>query len=162
MMQAPHSNQAALVPLEFSTDGLPPEKRLSFWRDSFIRQVVHSDIQSRSQGTFQAWAGVQAMPGLRMTTFKSTAARLNRSSEMVADGDDELVLFLPSQGKLCAVQRGRDVTLQPGEALLLLHEEPAALIHDNVRFQGFIFPRDLLAARLGDLGAATMRVIPRS
>jgi AraC-like DNA-binding protein len=81
---------------------------------------------------------------------------------MVADGDDDLVLFTPSQGRLCAVQRGREVTLRPGEALLLLHEEPAALIHDNVRFQGFIFPRAVLGARIGDLDAAMMRAIPQS
>jgi AraC-like DNA-binding protein len=162
MMRARSSNQSALVSLEFSTDGLPPEKRLPFWRDSFVRQVVHSDIRSRSQGAFRAWAAVQAIPGLRITSFKSTAARLDRSSEMVADGDDALVLFAPLQGKLCAVQRGREVTLQPGEVLLLRHEEPAALIHDNVRFQGLIFPRDVLGARLADLDATTMRAIPKS
>jgi AraC-like DNA-binding protein len=152
----------APVRFDFKTDALPPNKRVPLWRDAFMRQVVHANVQPQSQESFRGEAVVQALPGLRLTSFKSAPARLTRSSEMVADGDNDLVLLVPSKGHLCAVQRGREATLRPGEALLLLHEESAALIHDNVRFQGFIFPRAALAARMGDIDAATMRAIPRS
>jgi AraC-like DNA-binding protein len=81
---------------------------------------------------------------------------------MVADGDDDVVLLTPSVGRLCAVQGGREVALGPGEALLLLHDEPAALIHDDVRFQGLVFPRAALATRVSDLNVTVMCAIPRS
>jgi hypothetical protein len=138
----------------FSTDALPANKRLPFWRDAFTREVVHADVKSRSHEPFRAKAIVQAIPGLRITSFTSTAACLVRSPEMIADGDDELVLLTPSQGQLCAIQREREVTLRPGEAVLLLHEEPAKLIHDRVRFKGLIFPRAALGMQIGNLDAA--------
>jgi hypothetical protein len=41
-------------------------------------------------------------------------------------------------GQVVMSQRGRDVPLQQGEANLLMHQEPAALSHGNLRFYGLV------------------------
>jgi hypothetical protein len=101
------------------------------------------------------------MPGLRSTSFASTAAHLERPTNMVADGDDALVLLVSLKGTLAASQHGRDVTLRPGDATLLLHSEPSEVTHAQIRFQGLIVPRAPLAALVTNIEDAAMRPVPR-
>ena len=80
---------------------------------------------------------------------------------MVADGDDALVLLVSLKGTLAASQHGRDVSLRPGDATLLLHSEPSAVTHAQIRFQGLIVPRAPLAALVTNIEDAAMRTVPR-
>src|SRR5215813_685259 len=135
-------------PRRFSTETLPEQRRVSFWREVFGRQLVRLDIAARSSDPFNAATVVRAMPGLRSTSFASTAAHLERPTNMVADGDDALVLLVSLKGTLAASQHGRDVSLRPGDATLLLHSEPSAVTHAQIRFQGLIVPRENEMLRL--------------
>jgi AraC-like DNA-binding protein len=148
-------------PRRFSTDTLPEQRRVAFWREVFGRQAVRLDIASRSSNPFNAAAVVRAMPGLRSTSFASAAAHLERPTNMVADGDDALVLLVSLKGTLAASQHGREVSLRPGDATLLLHSEPSEVTHAQIRFQGLIVPRAPLAALVTNIEDAAMRPVPR-
>jgi len=150
------------APRQFSTNTLPEQKRVPFWREVFGREVVRTDIASRSSDPFNAKAVLRAMPGLRSTSFVSTPAHLERSKNMVADGDDAVVLLVSSRGTLAASQRGRDVSLRSGDATLLLHSEPSAVTHAQIRFQGFIIPRAPVAALVTNIEDAAMRPVPHT
>src|SRR5260370_16861543 len=63
------------APLRFSTDALPQRERVPFWREVFGRQVVRCDIEPARGHPFEAAAMVHALPGLRHTSFASSAAR---------------------------------------------------------------------------------------
>jgi AraC-like DNA-binding protein len=134
-------------PRRFSTDTLPEQGRVAFWREVFGRQAVRLDIASRSSNPFNAAAVVRAMPGLRSTSF--------------ASGDDALVLLVSLKGTLAASQHGREVSLRPGDATLLLHSEPSEVTHAQIRFQGLIVPRAPLAALVTNIEDAAMRPVPR-
>src|SRR5262249_12665318 len=149
-------------PRRFSTETLPEQRRVAFWREVFGHQLVRLDIASRSSDPFNAATVVRAMPGLRSTSFVSTAAHLQRPTNMVVDGDDALVLLVSLKGTLAAAQHGRDVSLSSGDATLLLHAEPSAVTHAKIRFQGFIVPRAPVAALVTNIEDAAMRPVPRT
>jgi AraC-like DNA-binding protein len=145
--------------LRFSTDDVPSAKRLTFWRETFARTAVRANIDSRSTGQFKARALLEAVPGLFVVSFASTAASINRAAKLLDDGDDSVVLLTPQQGRVMAAQRGREVTLRPGEGVLLLHREPAIVTHGDGRFRGFIVPRMAVAGAVRHLEDSVMRFV---
>ena len=150
------------APRRFSTTKLAERDRIPFWCDVFGRQVVRANIESRSDDPFEAEAAIRALPGLRRASFVSKAAHLERPLNMVADGDDAVVLLVSERGTLTASQRGRDVSLRTGHATLLLHAEPSAVTHAQIRFQGLIVPRAPVAALVTAVEDAAMRPVARS
>jgi AraC-like DNA-binding protein len=150
------------APSRFSTSPLPDRDRLPFWREVFGQQVVRCDIESRSNDEFEAEAVIRAIPGLRSISFASAAVHLERNENMVRDGDDAVVLMFPRKGKLHVSQRGREVILRPGDATLVLHEEPGTLSHANIRFQGLIVPRAAIGSLVTNVEDLAMRPIPHS
>ncbi len=149
------------APLRFSTDALPQRERVPFWREVFGRQVVRCDIEPARGHPFEAAAMVHALPGLRHTSFASSAGRNRRPASMLGDGDDAVVLLTSLTGTLTVSQRGRDVALRPGDSTLLLHAEPAVVAHLQIRYRGFIVPRAPLAVLATDIEDAAMRPVPR-
>jgi AraC-like DNA-binding protein len=103
---------------------------------------------------------MQALPGCRIAFCAGSAARLNRTPALAADGDDSIGLIVNLGPKVVMSQRGRDIPLQKGEAILV--QESGALTHGNGRYYGLVFPRPVLAARMRDLDASMMRATPRS
>jgi AraC-like DNA-binding protein len=150
------------APRRFSTTKLAERHRIPFWCDVFGRQVVRLNIESRSDDPLEADAVIRALPGLRSASFVSKAAHLERPLNMVADGDDAVVLLVSERGTLAASQRGRDVSLRSGYATLLLHGEPSAVTHAQIRFQGLIVPRAPVAALVTAVEDAAMRPVARS
>jgi AraC-like DNA-binding protein len=154
---------ADFAPVRFSTWDLPERDRLDRWREEFGRRIIGVEIEPRvSHARFFAKATLQALPGCRIARCDGSAGRLNRTAALAADGDDSIGLVVNLGANIVMSQRGRDVPLQQDEATLLMHQEPAALTHGNLRFYGLVFPRAALAARISDLDLAMMRAIPRS
>jgi AraC-like DNA-binding protein len=149
------------APLRFSTDALPQRERLPFWREVFGRQVVHCDVEPARGLPFEAAAMVHALPGLRHTSFASSAGRNRRPASMLGDGDDAVVLLTSLTGTLTVSQGGRDVALRPGDSTLLLHAEPAVVAHSQIRYRGLIVPRGPVAALVTDIEDAALRPLPR-
>jgi AraC-like DNA-binding protein len=150
-----------LAPFRFSTEALPERERVPFWREVFGRQVVHCDFEPARGHPFEAAAAVHALPGLRCTSFASSASRNRRPASMVADGDDAVVLLTSLRGTLAVSQRGREAALRPGDSTLLLHAEPSVVSHSQIRYRGLIVPRAPLALLVTDFEDAAMRPVPR-
>jgi AraC-like DNA-binding protein len=155
-------DQLGFASRRFSTSALAEPQRARFWREVFGREIVRLDIEPRSKGPFEAQAIVQALPGLLRASFVSAPAHLERSSNMLADSNDAVVLLVSERGTLAAAQRGREVALRSRDATLLLHAEPSSVTHTQIRFQGLIVPRAELAALVNNVEDAALRPIPGS
>jgi AraC-like DNA-binding protein len=154
---------ADFAPIRFSTADFPERERLTRWREEFGHRMIGVEIEPRaSHAPFRAEATLQALPGCRIAFCTGSAGRLNRTAALAADGDDSIGLVMNLGPKVVMAQRGQDVSLQQGEATLLMHQEPAALTHGNFPFCGLVLPRAALAARMREPDAAMMRAIPRS
>src|SRR5579862_6403365 len=137
---------ADFAPVRFSTWNLPKRERLDRWREEFGRRLIGVEVEPRtSQVPFYVEATLQALPGVRIASWAGSPACLNRTPALAADRDDSIGLIVNLGKKAVMSQRGRDVILLPGEAVFIVHHEPAALTHDAVRFHCFAFPRALLA-----------------
>ena len=150
------------APHRFSTTAVPERRRVPYWREVFGRKLVRLDIEPRSSDSLEAEAEIRSLPGFRSTSFVSAAAHLERPTHMLADGDDALVLLISRRGTLTASQRGRRVLLRSGDATLLLHAEPSAVTHAQIRFQGLIVPRAPVAMLATNIEDAAMRPVPHT
>jgi AraC-like DNA-binding protein len=149
------------VPLRFSTDALPPRERVPFWRDWFARKVVRVDLALLSDQHFEAVATLRAWPGLRSISWVSAPALMARPRDVIADGDDSVAVLINLSGATTASQRGREVSLDAGDATVILHAEACTMTHSQRQAECVVVPRDALAPFVADVEDAAMRSIPR-
>jgi AraC-like DNA-binding protein len=151
---------ADFAPIRFSTGDWPERERLPRWREEFERRFMRMEIEPlAAQPPFHAEAVLQALPGVRTVSCASSAARLSRTRAMAVESDGSIGLVVNLGPKATVSQRGREVTLEAGDAFPMLTDEVAELT--STHLLGFLLPWNTLAARVSDLTAAVMRVIPR-
>jgi AraC-like DNA-binding protein len=148
------------APLRFSTRALPGRERLPIWRELFGRKVVRVDLEPLSDDQFEVEATLRAMPGLRTMTCITSPARMRRTPEMVSQGADSFAVLMNLTGAMTLSQRGREVSLGAGDAVVCLHTEPSAMIHSQVHVMSLVVPHAALASLVAHVEDATMRVIP--
>jgi AraC-like DNA-binding protein len=152
---------ADFAPARFSTCELPERNRLPRWREEFGRGVARVDIEPLSDVPFRAEATLRALPGLRTIVCTGSPVRNRRTPAQAADGDNCIGLFV-NLGKTAAIaQRGRDVELGRGDAVLISHE-PSVVTPSPDGFLGVIVPYTALASRARYIDDATMRLIPQA
>ena len=149
---------ADFAPVRFSTRELPERDRLSMWREEFGRGVVRTDIEPLPGPPFRAEATLRALPGLRTIVYTGSPVCNRRTPAHAADGDDCIGLFVNLGRRATASQRGRDVVLGTGDAVLISHE-PSIVTPSPDGSLGVIVPRDAVASRLSDIDDAIMQLI---
>lgn len=148
------------APLQFSTHALPEHQRLALWREMFGRQVVQADIEPVSDSPFKSEVVLRALPGLRTVSCISSSMRMQRSRELVADGDDDLALLINGSGALEPALLGREVSLSAGDAALTLNAEPSAMTYSGLSM-ALLVPRAALLPLVSKPEDAAMQTIPR-
>jgi AraC-like DNA-binding protein len=155
------ASAADFTSLRFSTRGLPERMRIPMWREEFGRCIVHADIEPSSDGPFQAEATLQVLQGLRTLAWQGSAMRFNRSQANIVDGDDSIGVVVCSPGRSQLSQRGQEIEFRAGDAIALLHSEPAIVTYTEGLQFGLAVPRDALAPRVTNIESLAMRPIPR-
>ncbi len=127
------------------------------WREEFGRSLLRVDIEPLPEVPFRPEAKLHALPGLRTIECTGSSARFTRTKAFAADGDDGISIIV---SKRCiASQSGREVILGPGDAVAVLHEEPARVTFPGGSFLGVFVPRAALASRLRDVDDNSLRLI---
>jgi AraC-like DNA-binding protein len=152
---------ADFTSLRFSARGLPERMRIPMWREEFGRRIVHADIEPSSDVPFQVEARLQALQGLRTLSWQGSAMRFKRSQVNIVDGDDSIGIIVCSPSKSQLSQRGREIELCAGDAIALLHSEPAIVDYAEGLQFGLSVPRDALTPRVRHVDSLTMRPISR-
>jgi AraC-like DNA-binding protein len=142
------TDPAEFALLRFSTRELPERQRLAMWREEIGRSLLRIDIESLSDLPFHVDATLSAV-------------RLQRTRAGVADGDESIGIIVNLGESGAVTQRGREVALGTGDAVAVLHEEPATVVFAQGSYLGILVPRAALAACVKDVDAAAMRLIPR-
>jgi AraC-like DNA-binding protein len=131
------------------------------WREEFGRCVVHVDIEPSSGDPFKVDATLQALQGLRTLAWQGSAMRFKRSKANIADGDDSIGIVVCSPSRCQLSQRGQEIELRAGDAIALLHSEPASVAYTEGLQFGLSIPRDALTARVTNVDSFSMRLISR-
>jgi len=150
-----------LRPRQFSTDQIPARDRVERWREEFGRTLVRVDVEPSPDEPFRVRAVLQRLPGIGLLRCNGSTTRLNRTMALAADGGDTLGLIINLGAPARASQRGVEVVLGEGEAVVVRPDEPGVL-DGAANHIGLLLPRPMLAMRTDDLDSAVMRKIAAS
>jgi len=147
--------------VRFSTADLPENMRVATWREHYGHTVLRAEIDPGDDASFDATVLSRVLPGLQLVSGKFTAARIIRTREMTADGNDDLSLLVNQTGSVTVSARGREATLRENDAVLISSGE--AVVFDRRSFGESIairIPYATLLPSVVDVDDAIMHHIP--
>jgi AraC-like DNA-binding protein len=145
---------------EFSTDELPEQDRLAYWREHYGHVMLRVDIEPAPGQVFQARNRTLALPGLQLLEGASSPVRITRDGRYLDDGNDDIVFAINRSGSAIIQSGGRTQSLRDHEAILLSCGEAATF--DRTSFgQSFTLrvPRATLEKTVIRIDDALMRPI---
>src|SRR5262249_5260494 len=144
----------------FSTEDFPRPDRVEAWREIVGRAILQVDGWRGPGGREHADPAPAAPPGLNVSEGVGGGMDFRRTPALV-DSDD-LLLDMSLEGGHLVCQRGREVALGAGEAVLETGAEPllVSLPRDD-HYLVVRVPSRVLAPLIGDLHNVLMRPIPR-
>jgi AraC-like DNA-binding protein len=148
--------------LSFSTEEFPERERLAMLREHYGRTVLKAEIEPAEGVPFEARIASHILPDLHLLAGTLSPARITRTREHTADGNDDLALVVSRTGTIAVTSRGRQTLLDPGEAVLTSSEDGTAFERFSTGDSFSLrIPRSVLLPLVIDLDDAIMRLIPR-
>lgn len=145
--------------LTFSTDAFVDSDKIPAWREVFGRSVVKMEMEPARGEPFRSKARIDCLPGLTIASIASTANRVIRTPQLVADGSDDLVFALMTKGEAVINQRQREVVFRAGEAVLWSNASPGVCEYPQpIDFVALVIPRAQVA--IGDIDRSLMQLLP--
>jgi AraC-like DNA-binding protein len=146
--------------IEFSTDHLPEQDRIPFWREHYGHVMMRVDLEPAKDAAFEARISSLALPGLQLMEASSSPVKISRAGEYLADGNDDLVLAVNRTGSVIVASGGREQSLRDHEAILLTGGE-AVSFHRTSLGRSFTLrvPRPMVESMVVSADDALMRPI---
>src|SRR5262249_31529892 len=113
------STLAAAEWMRLSTDELPERDRFPFWCEVFGRLITRINFEPVVGREFRQAVSMRAFDGLGLLFGETNGVLGRRSGALLADGNDELVFTTNLSGFSLPSQRGRELELRTGEAVLV-------------------------------------------
>src|SRR5262245_48426063 len=129
---------AEFTPVRFALRDLPERDRIPFWREVFGRKIVRCEIDPPDEGAFELEATLRELPGLHVFHGRGARGTYHRTRALISDGRDDFALFMSLKGRAAIDQRGREVELGPGSAVLVSHADTGRLVHSRDPFVSLI------------------------
>lgn len=133
--------------IQFSTDDLPSKNRAELVRDFYGRIMQRMDYAPLSEREIHLEANVLPLPGVTFSESRSSSIVVERTTSLVTDARDDVLLTLVSGGSLWTSSRSPDVAVAAGDFLLcsLNHRFKLAL-PGEMKYSGTVqMPRSSLA-----------------
>jgi AraC-like DNA-binding protein len=153
-----HFQSAAIDPVRFSTDGLPPRERAAALRGLYERHIAH--FEPLSDGSAHVTVSKRFLPSVHV--LAGTLGGLRQFGTRPATGAGEAVFLTVNLiGESVARQKSREINLRSGDAVFFAAETGVAFNRPTpVEFVGIRLPGKTLAPLLGEPGDDAMRLIP--
>jgi len=148
----------------FSTQGIHPRERLSYWREVATRGYVEHDFEADDGATFNGSVSIATLPGIGISSFEADAARVVRSERSAARADSgDILLGLHRSGTLSVAQDGREALIEERSIFLIAPIRPfEVLLKSRCNNVVVKIPRGLMEARLGSSIGLTARPVGSS
>ena len=147
--------------LRFSTDALPERDRLPTTREVHGRLTARVDIEPAPGVPLHYQVTAHVLPGLIVSLYSVSPHTIQRTRELLADGNDDVVLAAPPSFANMVSHRGRELSTIAGDAVLMSAADVMRV--DVPRSQGRMvtLSRRKLAPLVPGLEDAFMRPVPR-
>ncbi|MEZ5606575.1 MAG: AraC family transcriptional regulator [Burkholderiaceae bacterium] len=153
----------AAVPLDarLCLHTLPADRRLGAMRD-YLSGVMRVDLAPlHADRSLHYRATLRTVPGASWGGARASAVRTTRTAQLCKDGQDDLMLLMPSAEALIE-QPGREALhLRPGDAVLLSQARPMRISQQAGASWVLRVPHRDVASMLPRLSAAPMLVLRR-
>jgi AraC-like DNA-binding protein len=158
--------------LRFSTENVPPAERLPTWYEVFDRSVSRRELSPFSDDPFHMQVTVSNLQDSDATGARNTGVcvqRMNfttgfsarRARDLLADGNDDLILYIQQAGRRTVSQLGREAAVEPGGAVLSSNAEASTtVVPGPSRFACIAVPRRPLTALVPNLDDLLVRPLP--
>ncbi len=155
---------ASVPTVRFSTDDLPDgEQGVASFREMLRRYIVALERQPLTKGTRMRRAVGMALPDLGISVATSEPQIVRRTPQLLADGNDNLRLIITKRSRksAVAVQFGREISVNPGSAVVLTNsEENSITFPSSTRLLVLNMSRKKLRPLLRDFDDVLARQIP--
>jgi AraC-like DNA-binding protein len=128
-------------PVRFASDDLPTRDRIPAWREFYGPRVNGADVEPAADVPFRADVTLRALPGLGLTTTKSSPARYARTRRFLADGRDYFGVQLSFADGACGQRRGEIACGARTAVLMNVAEAGWIASPRSMRFWGLWFHR---------------------
>ncbi|HEY4202513.1 MAG TPA: AraC family transcriptional regulator [Devosiaceae bacterium] len=156
MTAAAHSGAVRLT-----TAAEKPHRRAELAREVFGRQILRLDVEPLRQIDFEVDLGLHNLPDLKLITGWADGVTTPRTPELLADGNDDVMVSIGMTGQLVTEQGGRQEIVEAGTIRILRNSEPFSLTHRNSTAIGLAIPRRSLAPLVWRLDDRLARPLPR-
>ena len=134
----------------------------AIWREVVGRAILSVDLVVLPDCPFHSSGSTRAQPEFRVALLLQSGLRIERTRELLADGNDDLALQICTAGTLIVSQRAQETVLHRGDATLLSAAETVSIACPSpARFVHVQLPRKALALLVPSFDDAIMRAIPR-
>ena len=149
--------------LQFSTDRIRPAERLRTWYGVFDRSVTRRTLSPLSDHPFDMRvtvsdlsdgdAGQAGNIGVHVQRMSFGAGfSAQRTPDLVADGNDDVVLYIHRTGRRIVSQFGREMEVAPGDAVAISNAAPSVtVVPEPSHFACIAVPRKPLMALVPNL-----------
>ena len=146
----------------FSTEMLPARDRLAIWREEIARGVGRLDIEPLGDGPFRSDASTRRFATFTLTKARATGIRTTRTRELLADGNDDILLMLTYDGRTLATQFGREVMIDPTTSAFFSNAEISMATTPSVSGGSLRLRRNAMLPIMGQIEDTCMRPVDRS
>ncbi len=150
-----HPVKGEVSTISFSSEDLPERDRLPNWREVSGRTMMLVDMEPLTETPFRCDASISVMRGLAIGRLSTTPNRITRTQQLIVDGNDDLLFVIPEEGRLHTSTRRGNVTISPGQGLLMSSAEPSVnLVPSTATFISLAIPAATLIPLLADFDSA--------
>jgi AraC-like DNA-binding protein len=144
------TSDAQVPTLRFSASEWPEPERMEAIREHYGRTIMQSDIDPLHEAAVDVEARMRAFPGLGFAQLNCSHLRFRRTAQSLFD--DTVVFTVSLSGSRTVSQRGRDVAVGAGEAILTTGAEPiSATTVSSSQFIAMRVPFNALAPLVPNL-----------
>jgi AraC-like DNA-binding protein len=140
---------------EIIGQGVPMGVALQTWRDEVARSVLGVEVNPIGDGPFDARLGLGTLGRVSIGRYALSPLEMNRSPDLVNDGDGDLALSIVEEGVFIAEQGNDQVALNPGQGVVLDAAAPSRLIAPR---GGVFWGIKVSPTQLHASGVSTLRI----
>ena len=154
--------------LRFSTQSLPPAQRLRRWYDVFDQSVSRRELSPLCDEPFDMEATVSNLGDsnignsvcVQRMAFGSGFSA-TRTRELLADCNDDVILYIHQEGQRRVAQRSREATVEPSGGILCSNADPSTVVVPGPsRFACIAVSRKPLTALVPNLDDLLVKPLP--